>query len=129
VEQQGYSWEEIDFALEWILGHANTRFNGRVQSVGIIPHVIGEALREKATHERKRERERTRQREEREEQARAAYRQALLKKVDNLPSEDREGLRREALRNLMEQGYQRQFIGETLMRMEMARLLESSGES
>jgi hypothetical protein len=129
VEQQGYSWEEIDFTLEWILGQANTRFNGRVQSVGIIPHVIGEALREKATHERQRERERTRQREEREEQARAAYRQALLKKVDNLPSEDREGLRREALRNLMEQGYQRQFIGETLMRMEMARLLESSGES
>jgi len=129
VEQQGYSWEEIDFTLEWILGRAATRFNGRVQSVGIVPHVIGEALREKATHERKRERERMRQREEREEHARAAYRQALLKKVDSLPPEDREGLRREALRNLMEQGYQRQFVGETLMRMEMARLLESRGES
>jgi len=48
VEEQNYTVEEVDFTLEWVVRNVQTRFNGRVQSLGILPHVIGEALQERA---------------------------------------------------------------------------------
>ena len=124
VDQQGYSLEELDFTLEWILRNVGTRFNGRVQSMGIVPHVIGEALQEKDTNDYKVERVRVRQREEREEQDREAQTQVLLETLKHLPEPEIERLRNKAFANLLEQGYQRQFIREALIKIEMAHLLE-----
>ena len=124
VEQQGYSWDDLDFTLEWIMGHLSTRFNGRVQSIGIIPHVIGEALQGKALHERRQDRTRAQQQEERKEQEQAAQSKKLWEAIEHLPETEKEILRNKAVTNLLDQGYQRQFIRDTLIKIEMARLVE-----
>lgn len=123
-EEQEYTNEEIEFTLDWIIRHLNSRFNGRVQSLGIVPHVIGEALQEKGTADRKRENARLHEQEEKQDAERAAQTERLLVQLHSLPSEEQERLRKQAIRSLAEQGFQRQFIRETLVKIEMARLLE-----
>jgi hypothetical protein len=127
VEQQ-YTEEEIEFTLDWIIRNLPTRFNGRVQSLGIVPHVIGEALQEKANNERKHERDCLRLREEREEQERDAQLRARTKELNRLPSEERARLRTQAIKSLTDQGLQRQFLMENLIKLEMLRLLERRDE-
>ncbi len=124
VEQQGYSWEDLDWTLAWINRHLSSRLNGRVQSIGIVPHIIGEALQEKDLHKRKQERVRTQQQEVQQEQERAAQNKQLLKTLAQLPETEKERLRKKAVTNLLAQGYHRQFIGDALIKIEMARLLE-----
>src|SRR5215510_1185788 len=58
VEEQNYTVEEVDFTLEWVVHNVQARFHGRVQSLGVLPHVIGEALQERAGRERQQERAR-----------------------------------------------------------------------
>jgi hypothetical protein len=124
VEEQHYSDEEIDFTLEWIVQHLESRFNGRVQSLGIVPHIIGEALQEKATSERKRERLRLRRQQELENADQSERNDLALDKLSTLPSEEYERLWQQAIRSLTEQGFQRQFIRDMLIKIEMVRLLE-----
>jgi hypothetical protein len=128
VEEQHYSTDEIDFAMKWIVRNLETRFKGRVQSLGILPHIIGEALQEKAANDRHRERVRVRQQEERESIERDERNARTVEKLSTLPSEEYERLRKEAIRSLTEQGFQRQFIRDTLVKIEMVRLLEKEWE-
>jgi hypothetical protein len=122
VEQDGFSLHDIDFALEWVVNNLDARFGGAVKSLGLLPHVIGEALKDKERSERKRERDRMRQCKEQEEQRRDAQLHLLAKELDCLPLEEQAQLRREAIKSLTEQGFQRPFLMETLIKQEMVRL-------
>ena len=124
VEEQHYTIEEIEFTFDWILSNLSTRFSGRIHSLGILPHVIGEALNEKAGSEHKRERQRLRELEREQEQELNAEVQKLVVKLAELPNEMLEHLRAEAIKNLLGQGFQRQFLLENLVRVEMARLYD-----
>jgi hypothetical protein len=124
IEEQHYSEDEIDFTLEWIVRNVETRFKGRVQSLGILPHIIGEALQEKAASDRKRARARIHRQDERESVEQGERNGLAVEKLRSLPSEEYERLRREAIRHLTEQGFQRQFIRDILIKIEMVRLLE-----
>jgi hypothetical protein len=125
VEEQNYSMAEVDFTFEWVVRNVQTRFNGRVQSLGILPHVIGEALQERAGWER--QQERARQREQRAKESQddiTVSAQAVVARLEAIPSEERDRLRIEAIRSLTEQGFQRQFLLENLIKIEMVRLLD-----
>lgn len=125
VEEQNYTVEEVDFTLEWVVCNVQTRFNGRVQSLGILPHVIGEALQERAGRERQQERARLREQRAKEVQDdNIVSAQAVAARLEAIPSEERDRLRIEAIRSLTEQGFQRQFLLENLIKIEMVRLLD-----
>ena len=128
VEEQHYTLGEIEYSLDWIVRNVSTRFNGRVQSLGILPHVIGEALQEKTHSERKRERRREQEREQDQDQEHDAEVQKLVAKLAELPSETLEHLRAEAIKSLIGRGFQRQFLLENLVRNEMACLFERGVE-
>jgi hypothetical protein len=123
VDEQLYLLEEIDFALSWIVDNVATKFGGRVQSLGILPHVIGEALREKVVKDCKRAKERAGIEDERRAEERGNLRRQAEEAIDALPPEVREQLRREAIAHLTEQGVRQQFLLDGLLKMEMGRLL------
>jgi len=127
VEEQHYTIEEIEFTLDWILSNLSTRFSGRIHSLGILPHVIGEALHEKARSGQKRDHQRSRELEREHEQEHNAEVQKLVVKLAELPHEMLEHLRAEAIKNLLGQGFQRQFLLENLVKVEMARLYDQEG--
>jgi hypothetical protein len=80
VNNQRYSLDEVDFALAWVVKNLETKLGGRVQSLGILPHVIGEALLEKAARERKRAKARARA----EEDHRVGERENLHRRVEEI---------------------------------------------
>ncbi|MCS6926139.1 MAG: hypothetical protein NZ578_09600 [Candidatus Binatia bacterium] len=123
VHGQGYSWEEVEFALEWMIDNKEERFGGKIQSLGLLPHVIGDALKEKASRERKREKQRAHAEAVRQEERRAAQRQRVEGHLAALLPAQRARLRREAIKNLTEQGVKREFMLESVIKAEMLRVL------
>ena len=124
IEEQSYSIEELQFTFAWIIKNLATRFEGRVQSFGIVPHVIGEALQERTTIIKKQEQTVNRVREEQQGRARDREIQKLVEKLDELPYEERERFQKTAIKSLTDQGFQRQFLLDSLVKIEMARLYE-----
>jgi hypothetical protein len=125
AEDQGYSWEELDFTLQWMLDNLQLRFRGRIQSVGLITHVIGEALKEKIGHERKRKQLQARVEEERQDEQRVAQRKLLEKQLTSLSSTEQQRLRQEAIDSLTTQGVKAEFMLDSLIKSEMSRLFEN----
>jgi hypothetical protein len=125
VEDQGYAWEELDFTLHWMIENLQRRFRGHIHSVGLITHVIGEALKEKTGYERKRKQQQTRVEEEKRDECRAAERRLVEKQLASLSSIEQQRLRQEAIDSLMSQGVKKDFLLESLIRSEMSRLFES----
>jgi hypothetical protein len=123
VDRQGYSWEEVEFALDWLLHNKETRFGGRIQSLGLIPHVIGDALKEKSIRERKREKQRAQAEAARQEERRVAQRRRVEGQLAALLPAERARLRREAIRSLTEQGVKREFMLESVIKAEMLQVL------
>jgi hypothetical protein len=123
VNDQRYSIDEIDFVLDWVVDNLESKLGGRIQSLGIIPHVIGEALREKMVRDRRRAKTCARFEAER----RVHEQEDLNKKVETqlgtLPTESRQKLREEAISHLLEQGIPKRFLLDGLVKMEMGRLL------
>ena len=89
-----------------------------------MPYIIAEALYEKASDERKRERVRVRHLEEQDAVDGQVRTERLLEQMNELPVEEQERLRNEAIKSLIGQGYQRQFVRDTLIKIEMLRLLK-----
>ncbi len=125
VEDQGYSWEEVDFTLRWMMDNLQRRFRGHIHSVGLITHVIGEALKEKTGHERKQKQQRARVKEEQRDERRTAERKLVEKQLASLSSIEQQRLRQEAIDSLTEQGVKKDFLLESLIKSEMSRLFES----
>src|SRR5215813_15045676 len=114
AEDQGYSWEELDFTLQWMIDNLQRRFRGHIQSVGLITHVIGEALKEKMGHERKQKQRQERVEEERQDEQRVAQRKFLEKQLASLSSTEQQRLRQEAIDSLTAQGVKADFMLESL---------------
>jgi hypothetical protein len=122
VANQGYAWDDIDFALSWVVRHRDS-FGGNVYSLNVLPHVIDRA-REEARKERARER-RGQPPPRRREEARAHARpQDLEGQINSLSESDKERLRARARESLLAQGVKGPFLEmESLVRSEMLRLL------
>ena len=125
VEDQGYAWEELDFTLHWMIENLERRFRGHIHSVGLITHVIGEALKEKNGHDRKLKQQQVQVEEERKDEQREAQRKLVEKQLASLSSIEQQRLRQEAIDSLTEQGVKTDFMLESLIKSEMSRLFEN----
>ena len=92
--------------------------------MGIIPYIIAEALCEKSANEQKRARASVRHLEEQDAVDSQVRTERLLEQMKELPVEEQERLRNEAIKSLIGQGYQRQFVRDILIKIEMLRLLK-----
>jgi len=124
VEEQGYSSEELDFALAWIVRNISEKFDGRVKSIGILPHVIGEALGERAVTQKKKKR--TGQMHEHNDTSRklADERKEIEEQLHRMSQQEQDELRRVAVDRLIEQGVPRRFLLDAMVTAEMCRLLQ-----
>jgi len=125
AEDQGYTWDELDFTLDWMIRNLQNRFNGAIHSVGLITHIIGEALKEKTGQERKRKQQQARVEEDRKDEQRTAQRKLLEERLTSLSDTEQQRLRQEAIESLASQGVKAEFMLESLIKGEMSRISES----
>lgn len=119
MEDKQYTVEDLDAALDWITRHLRTRFRGQVQSIGILPHVIGEALQYRAVQEQQRATTQRHLAAQAEQECWEKERKQWEKLLAGLPPAEWDGLRHEAVQSLLEQGLQKQFLVDSLVRLEM----------
>lgn len=119
MEDERYTVEDLEAALDWVLRHLQTRFRGQVQSIGILPHVMGEALQYRNVQEQQRATTQRRLEAQAEQERWEQERKQWEKVLAALPTADWEALRHEAVQSLLEQGLQKQFLVDSLIRLEM----------
>ncbi len=122
VDEQGYTWDEVDFTLAWMVQQREQRFNGTIQSLGLIAHVIGEALQEKAGRERALKKQQERHLRLQEEAMGHSARDGKEQEVSELPESEQQRLRELAIKSLKSQGVKPRFLLESLVKGEMLRL-------
>ena len=123
VQNQGYSLEEVDFALDWIVRNLADKFGGRVQSIGILPHIIGEALGERTVKQQKRRIQKTTESNVWMLEASSEGQEFAAKLLD-LSEVERDELRQVAMTRLTEQGVPRRFLLDAMVNAEMRKLLK-----
>jgi hypothetical protein len=122
VDEQCYSLEDVDFTLAWIVEKMPEKFGGSVQSIGLLPHVIGEAIDERGRHEKKK-RAATKRDKSRAEFSELEDRSKLIEEsLRRLSESDREELRSKAVENLSDKGIPSRFLLDGLIKSEMFRL-------
>jgi len=124
VEEQGYSSEELDFALAWIVRNISEKFDGRVKSIGILPHVIGEALGERVVTQKKKKRTEQMHEHNDASQKLADERKEIEEQLHRMSQQEQDELRRVAVDRLIEQGVPRRFLLDAMVTAEMCRLLQ-----
>jgi hypothetical protein len=120
LEAQGFSRDEVDLGLGWILKHKEN-LGKKVYSLRLLPEVIGQAI-EEASLEKKRD---GNQRKEQEEQL-ALFRQThdAEKLYQSLSTEEQAAVREKAIESLLQQGVKREFLLESLIKNEAYTLLK-----
>jgi hypothetical protein len=108
-----------------MLDNLQERFSGKIQSLGLIKHVIGEAIKVKTQRDRKTSREQTRKAGERQQNEQSARQKSAVKVLEGLSFSEQEKLRAEVIEALIQQGVKPEFLLEGLVRSEMVRALES----
>jgi hypothetical protein len=126
VEGQGYSLEDLDFALNWIIKNIAEKFDGRVKSIGILPHIIGEALGERTVTQKKKKHLEKVNENDASLQKLTSERKEIEMQLHEMPKEKQEELRQAAIEQLTEQGVPRRFLLDALVTAEMCRLLQQS---
>jgi hypothetical protein len=126
VEAQGYSLEDVDFALNWIIGNVAKRFDGHVKSIGILPHVIGDALGERAASQKKKSKSAKVNEDEKAQQRLEAERKETEVRLRQMPQHAQEELRQVAVAGLLQQGIPQRFLLEAMITAEMCRLLQEA---
>ncbi len=120
---QRYSREEVEYALGWAVDNVKG-----VHSIRILPKVIGQALGDQESKElieKRRELEGKEKVEERKRLEVDEKRQSALdRKFRKLPKKEREEIEEAARNNLVKQGIKREFMLDTLVRMERNKILE-----
>jgi hypothetical protein len=122
IDEQGYTWDEVDFTLAWMVEQREQRFNGTIQSLGLIVHVIGEALKEKLIRDRAQKKQQERDAQLHAHQAGETVREENEQEVNNLSAEAQQSLRELAIQSLRSQGVKPKFLLESLVKSEMVRL-------
>ena len=128
VEGQGYSLEDLDFALNWIVKNIAEKFDGRVKSIGILPHIIGEALGERAVTQKKKKHLEKVNENDASLQKLTSERKEIEMQLREMPKEKQEELRQAAMDQLTEQGVPRRFLLDALVTAEMCRLLQQTND-
>lgn len=121
---QRFSLEEIASAMAWIVSHKEDRFGGKVYSLSLLPEVIGEALQTTVKSKKAEEEKQRQQAEEQQLKVEHAHRQALEARYQSLPPVEQAALRERAVERLVQEGFHRTFLLQTLVRNEVYKLLE-----
>jgi hypothetical protein len=121
LEAQGFTREEVDLGLGWILKRREN-LGRKVYSLRLLPEVIGQAL-EEASLEKKRD---GKQRKDQEQQL-ALFQQTqdAEKLYQSLSPAEQAVLRERAVENLLQQGVKREFLLESLIKNEAYCLLKA----
>ncbi len=122
LKTQGFPLTDILWVMMWITNHPQ-QFKTPVYSLGLLPHVISQALQEK---HRVGEREARKQRlgtEEQKQEAEIRRRQELEQLYQTLSPTEQAHLRSIAVEGLLEKGIQQRFLLESLVKSEICRLL------
>jgi hypothetical protein len=127
LNAQGFSRIEISSALQWVL-HNKQRFGDSVYSLGILPHVIGQALQGRATGPTEDAKERDKKAEARQEDVEQDRRRALEQQFIALPVNRQNEMQEQAISRLIRQGYDAKLIRimKSLVRQEIYRMLQES---
>lgn len=123
AETEGFSLYDIDCALQWIVENLNTKFGGVVKSLGLLPHVISEALREKDIGEKKQKQTSLHVQEVEQEKQRVQKIKICERDLASLSAERQEKLRRQAMQQLREEGVPPRFMVDGLVRERMVEIL------
>jgi len=126
---QKFSRTEISDALTWVL-HNKQRFGDSVYSLGILPHVIGQALQSRATELNEDAKEKAKQTQSRQEKAEQDHRQQWEQHFLALPVNRQSEMQEQAISRLISQGYDAKLlrIMKSLVRQEIYRMLQESEE-
>lgn len=127
LESQGFSSEEVDLGLTWIIKNKD-KLGGRVYSLGLLPEVIGQALEERNTRRRREERAQQDRLEEAQDQVAEEHRLSLTQVYERLPQATQDRLQEKARTNLLQQGIKKEFLLDALVKGEVLRLLEKPKE-
>jgi len=122
IENQKYTWEEIEVALSWIVSN-RSKFGRDIYSLNLLPHILEQALgdhkkvvaQEKKRHKADLAHEALSKREERQER--------LEQRLLSLSDVEREQLCNRAIEILSEQGVKPSFLLASVIRSEMLHLL------
>jgi hypothetical protein len=129
LSTQGFSRTEISNTLQWVL-HNKHRFGDSVYSLGILPHVIGQALQSRATEPSEDAKEKAKETQSRQEKAEQDHRRELEQQFLALPASRQSEMQELAISRLISQGYDAKIIRimKSLVRQEMYRMLQESEE-
>ena len=124
---QGFSRLEISNALQWVL-HNKHRFGDSVYSLGILPHVIGQALQSRSTGSNANARETQKEAKAHQEQEEHGHRRELEQQFLALPISRQNDMQEQAISRLINQGYDAKLIRvmKSLVRQEIYRMLQES---
>lgn len=121
LEGQGFSLDDIDVGLRWILENRE-QIGGTVYSLGLLPEVIGQALAAAAVI---RKRDEKRQRDEDRQATQVHDVKEMEKLYQALPTAQQAALREEAIERLLQEGIKREFLLDGLVKDQIYRLLKS----
>jgi hypothetical protein len=121
LEAQGFSLDDIDVGLQWILEHKE-KMGGTVYSLGLLPEIIGQALARSTAIKGRVEK---RQGEEDLQVTRAEAVKEIEKLYQSLPITQQAALKEEAIGCLLQEGIKREFLLDGLIKDQIYRLLKS----
>jgi hypothetical protein len=124
LESQGFSAEEVDLGLAWIIKNKD-RLGGKVYSLGLLPEVIGQALEESNKLRIREERAQRGKLEEAKGRAAEEHRLGLTQVYEGLPQAEQDRLQEKARLNLLQQGIKKEFLLDAVVKGEILRLLEN----
>lgn len=125
LSQQGFSRNEIANALQWVIRN-KPRFSDSVYSLGILPHVIGQALQDRVTGPMEASKEQVKEVQAQQEKAEQDRRQKLEEQFLALPASRQDEMQEQAISRLINQGYDAKLIRimKSLVRQEVYRMLQ-----
>lgn len=122
LKSQGFNLVEILFAMNWIVSHQDS-FEKKVQSLGLLPHVISQAMQEKESVEKQVAKKQQLVTEEQKQEAEIQRRQELEQLYQSLSPNEQTTLREVAVEGLLGKGIKKSFLLESLVKSEICRLL------
>jgi hypothetical protein len=127
LKGQGFSFVEIVFAMTWITSHLEL-FGGKVHSLALLPKVIGQAMQERESVQKREEKKQHQVREDQQQDREIQRQQELEQRYQALPASEQELLRNVAIERLLQSGFKKQFLLEPLIQGEVYRLLAKATE-
>jgi hypothetical protein len=125
IGEQRYTWEEIDFTAEWMVSNLERRFNGNIQSLGLMAHVIGEALKDKNRRERVQKKQQVQQDRVQAEREVETQRESDEQEMIKLSDSEQKRLHDVAIWNLAAQGVKPKFMVDGLVKDEILRVFRA----